>query len=586
MRWIGGICFALCFPATLVADEAPLTLSSGLELYQPREDASPEALEVYSAYQEARQLESEIVRMYREIRAAELTLVQRQTLKRSLDSVLMPLSDRAEVDPRILNGGASTAEEVGRYQQELAVVMRETDAIVSNAQDLLESLLGETESETPASKQEEREQREETQTEQEPRAEQEAQQPQTAEQAREAAASEEQRQAERERREKQAEEALKTAEFHLAKALEEIQAAREEVAEEKKAAEENVETEAKESNEATEAARKKLEQLEALEAKIDAAEEAVQVVAEKVKAMEEASKVEVEEAEAALEAMREAMAAVARADTAAKEASGESTKEKTAQAVREMEAASSSMESAVNALKSTDGSSDGDGGGGSDIARKQALGELAKEGSGKWLDLTAQMRGLDLEITPGETPVGERPEPWAGIEELERTPTARKFSAATPKDTWIFIGDWHVLGRYDNEGRANIQKVYPPESIVDLNAQYLSEDGRTLRWEYESYLPPMVVPHAWESWKIYYFHTELMFEEETEAWLAIGSDDRSDLWINGLPVWHSANRHKGWNPAEGFRKVVFKKGRNQVLLRLENGHAGLGFSVFLNLPPG
>jgi len=578
-------CFALCFTVPLIAQEEGerLTLSSGLELYQPRENAPPEELEVHAAYQEALKLEAEIIQMYREIRAAELTMVQRQTLKRSLDSVLMPLSERAKVDPGVLDGKAATAEEVALYQEELSVVMRETDAIVSNAQNLLESLVGEAEPEAQASKKEERPPEEKEQSEQaEPKPEQE---PQTAEQAREAAEREKQRKAEREKKEKQAEEALEKTEFHLAKALEEIQAAREQVAEEKKAAEEAAAKEPKEAKQA-EAASEKMKRLEKLEAKIGEAEEAVGAVAEKVKAMEEVSKVEVGEAEAALEALRDAMASVRRADSAAKEASGESTKEKTANAVREMEAASSSMESAVNAIESMKESSDGDGGGGSDIARKQALGELAKEGSGTWIDLTDQMRGEDLEITPGETPLGERPELWAEIEELERTPTARKFSAATPRDTWIFIGDWHVLSRYNNEGRANIEKVYPPESIVDLNAQYLSEDGRTLRWEYESFLPPMVVPHAWESWKIYYFHTELMFEEETEAWLAIGSDDRSDLWVNDLPVWHSANRHKGWNPAEGFRKVVFAKGRNKVLLRLENGQAGLGFSLFLNLPSG
>lgn len=141
-----------------------------------------------------------------------------------------------------------------------------------------------------------------------------------------------------------------------------------------------------------------------------------------------------------------------------------------------------------------------------------------------------------------------------------------------------------MLSRYDNEGRINIEKVYPPQSLIDLNAHYLSEDGKRLQWEYESYLPPMVVPYGWESREIYYFYTELTFEEETNAWVAIGSDDRSDLWVNDLPIWHSANRHKGWYPAEGFRKVVFKQGRNKVLPRLDNGQQGLGFSLYLNLP--
>lgn len=573
-----------------------LTLSSGLTLYQPSEDVSAKELDVYSAYEEAQQLETEIVQMFREIRASELTMVQRQTLKRSLESVLMPLSERAQVDRDLLMGGAESAEAVKRYQEELSVVMQETDAIVSNAQDLLETLL---EKEAPeASQRSEEKEKEETET-TEAKEVQEEQVTQKEQVNRE----KENREA-REKKEKEAEEAIKKTEIHLEKAMEEIKAAREEVAKEKAAAEVKVKEEtkeaeeeqltreekesdkAKEANEAA-ASREELKELEELEKKIDIAEEKVGAVIEKVKAMEDVSKVELEAAENAMKALREALGSVESADAIAAKAKTESAKQKTAEALRQMKAASLSMESALNAIKSLkDESPNGGGSAGSAVAQIQALDESAQAGSGKWIDLTLQMRNRDLAVTPDETPVEQRPELWGSIEDLERAPTARKFSADTPRDIWIFISDWYVLGRYNNEGRSNIEKVFPPESIVDLNAQYVSEDGETLRWEYESYLPPMVAPYAWESWKIYYFYTELYFEEEAEVWLAIGSDDRSDLWINDLPVWHSANRHKGWYPAEGFRKVVFKEGRNKILLRLENGQSSLGFSLYLYFKSG
>lgn len=602
----------LLLPPPLFAQEtregAPPTALLGHELIQPREDVPPEDLDIHAAYREAQRLEAEIVQMVREIRAAELTMVQRQTLARSLESVLMPLSERAEVDAEILTAKATSAEAVERFQEELAIVMRETDAIVSNARDLLASLLDEPEPPTAEREKAEPDQEEQTEEaglQEEARTGQHHQElphEQPAEDQARAKASdarEKQSQAERERQKKKAAEALEMTGLHLEKALTEIQAARAKVSEEKKAAQESPEAanqpekskteppQAPTEAEATVRATEKLGQLRDLERKIDAAEEAVEAVVEKVKSMEEVSNVEIKKAEATLDAMRKAMASVEQADAAAHAAAGASTREKTREAVRAMNAASLSMESAVEAMKSMQSSNNSGAGGGrnrdNDIAQMQVLGELAEAGSGTWLDLTAQMRGKDLDIKPGETPPNARPQLWAGIEELEQAPSARKFSANTPRNVWVYIGDWHVLARYDNVGRTNIEKVYPPESIVDLSAQYLSEDGRTLRWEYESYLPPMVAPHAWESWKIYYFHTELIFEQETEAWLAIGSDDRSDLWINDLPVWHSANRHKGWYPAEGFRKVVFREGRNKVLLRLENGQAGLGFSLFLNL---
>ncbi len=39
----------------------------------------------------------------------------------------------------------------------------------------------------------------------------------------------------------------------------------------------------------------------------------------------------------------------------------------------------------------------------------------------------------------------------------------------------------------------------------------------------------------------------------------------------------------GWSIDEGFRKVHFRAGRNRVLVRLENGWHGLGYSVCLYL---
>lgn len=439
-------------------------------LVQAQTGRPAEAMDVVDAYEEAQRLEADIVEMFREIRAAELSRVQRQTLERSLGATLMPLSDRAEVDEELLRRKAADAEGIRQYQEELAVVMQETEAMVANAQTLLDLF-------------------------------------------------------------------------------------REELAAAESSASERVESVLKDFRE----------------------ERAV-------------SEQQVEAAEAQVERVREALAKVMHADRQASEA-GEQTEAEgnTQEAVRQMEAANEAAARAADAVAAlaamgeSGGSGDSEASGVDAVARLQALGRLARAGSGRWLDVTEQMRGRNLGGRPRETPPEGRPALWQSLEELEASPSIRIVRAGSAgRREWYFIGDWYVLSRYANEGRENLQKVYPPESIQDLDAVYLSEDGKRMEWEYESYLPPVVIPYGWESWKIYYFYTELYFEEETEAWLAIGSDDRSDLWINDLPVWHSRNQHKGWSPDEGFRRVVFRQGRNPVLLRLENGHQGLGFSLFLN----
>jgi len=63
--------------------------------------------------------------------------------------------------------------------------------------------------------------------------------------------------------------------------------------------------------------------------------------------------------------------------------------------------------------------------------------------------------------------------------------------------------------------------------------------------------------------------------------MAIGSDDQSKIWVNDQLIWQSVASHKAWNMAEGYRKVFFKKGRNRILCRLENGHLQMGVSLVI-----
>ncbi|MCC5843060.1 MAG: hypothetical protein JJU05_02285 [Verrucomicrobia bacterium] len=540
------------------ADDAQARmLLSGLRLHEVRENAPAGDLGVYDAYRQAQELEAEIVEMYREIRAAELSLVQRQTLARSLESTLIPLSERREVDRALLTDRAGDAEAVTEFQRELGVVMRETGAIVANAEELLNSLLREMPEETDAEVVD-------------------VEMPDPEQHAHQGSALQE----------------------ILERALAEVDQTLEAVQEELGAAKEQVREAMEASAEALEAGEPEpaeLAELAELDAKIDVAMEMVVEIVEKQKQEEEVSEAHIEKAEALVAEIREALAAVMEADHAAPEApEHQAAKDHTGQAVKKMLAAQEAATAVAEVLADIRETAGMPAAPGSEtqraadeaILQRQTLEEHAHARSGKWIDLTAQMRGRDLTIPPVEVPPGQRPALWQDWQALEEAPSVRIIRAGSPRESgWLFVGDWYVLSRYDNPHRANLQKVYPPESILDLDARYRSEDGKPMRWEYESFLPPMIVPYGWESWKIYYFYTELRFEEETEVWLAIGSDDRSDVWINGMPVWHSSDEHKNWRPDEGFRKVVFREGRNDVLVRLENGQHALGFSMFMNLSP-
>ena len=92
-----------------------------------------------------------------------------------------------------------------------------------------------------------------------------------------------------------------------------------------------------------------------------------------------------------------------------------------------------------------------------------------------------------------------------------------------------------------------------------------------------------VIPEKKEEYSIYYAYAEVFFDRGCDRWVAIGSDDRSDVWLNDVPIWGSSNKLKAWTLAEDFRRVHFKKGRNRILARVENGHWNCGWSLCISV---
>lgn len=169
-----------------------------------------------------------------------------------------------------------------------------------------------------------------------------------------------------------------------------------------------------------------------------------------------------------------------------------------------------------------------------------------------------------------------------------RTVAARGESAR-----WMFVDSWYILGPFDNPGRANIEKQFPPETIVDRNAVYDGKGRSQLKWEFHQAHEAKIVPpfRGYNAagkrdlqYVIYYAATELFFEEACDLWVAIGSDDFSKVWINDQLIWASGKKTKSWRVDEGMRKVHFEKGVNRVLYRVENGHGPTEFSFVIGMP--
>ncbi len=237
-------------------------------------------------------------------------------------------------------------------------------------------------------------------------------------------------------------------------------------------------------------------------------------------------------------------------------------------------------------------------------AAMQNLEALAsQQASGQSVDVAEAMRGAaakgasagrsesELEFPQDEEEAGGAewvdvpPQIGKGV----RPVMARQVASAGGEPAqWIALDDWYTLGPFANPARANIDRKFPPESFVDLDATYVGKQGQTIRWEFTGVLGDrgQVTPPNAEPYGIWYAYTEVYFDQPRDAWIAMGSDDKGRLWINDLPVWVSIDSHKNWTPGEALRRVHFKQGVNRILFRCENGWRGMAFSLWIRLPDG
>ncbi len=160
---------------------------------------------------------------------------------------------------------------------------------------------------------------------------------------------------------------------------------------------------------------------------------------------------------------------------------------------------------------------------------------------------------------------------------------ARKVSAGGRPAGWMFIDSWYTLGPFANPNRINIDREFPPDSLIDLDATYVGKDSRTIRWQFVQCEVAQVIPPNAEPYGIWYAYTEFYCDEPRDMLIATGTDDRGTLKINGVPVWISSKQLKSWDIDEVWRRVHFKKGINRILYRVENGWQHIGFSLVLRL---
>jgi arylsulfatase A len=143
-----------------------------------------------------------------------------------------------------------------------------------------------------------------------------------------------------------------------------------------------------------------------------------------------------------------------------------------------------------------------------------------------------------------------------------------------------YITDWWLIGSFDNKNRKGIDKVYPPEKEYDSNKSYSGKNNKMVSWmeyndknnEYIS-LSKLFKP---SDEGVVYARRVFNIEKNKTLKIGLGSNDGVKMWVNGKLV-HENIVARTAVPNEDIISVPFIKGKNVVLLKIDQLGGGWGF---------
>jgi hypothetical protein len=167
----------------------------------------------------------------------------------------------------------------------------------------------------------------------------------------------------------------------------------------------------------------------------------------------------------------------------------------------------------------------------------------------------------------------------------------RRFTRDSTRRGWLYLDTWYVIGPWENRSTVDFGITRPPEFGIDFDAVY--RDGKfskrpdhpdhLLKWQfYQSDQVRNQPPRVYAA-STYYAYTDVWFDQERDMLIAIASDDAASVWLNGEVIWQDTGQ-SAWQLGEGYRRVHFRKGFNDILVRIENGPSHCVWSVVL-CPP-
>jgi hypothetical protein len=151
-----------------------------------------------------------------------------------------------------------------------------------------------------------------------------------------------------------------------------------------------------------------------------------------------------------------------------------------------------------------------------------------------------------------------------------------------------FVRDWSVLGYFPNPSPQTLgRQNFGPEINADPKRRYRGKRDEEIGWrqaqassggflDLAGGAPPGQSERA-----IAYAQVYLHSVDRRSVAFALGTDDGSQIYLNGSVIYQDVSRHAA-NPWQHFGRLRLRRGWNRLLFKVENGVSdfGLYFQLF------
>jgi hypothetical protein len=148
--------------------------------------------------------------------------------------------------------------------------------------------------------------------------------------------------------------------------------------------------------------------------------------------------------------------------------------------------------------------------------------------------------------------------------------------------TWLILGPVPVSQSQANPDDLDAQKKSfdtVPFSLADFQPTVVV-DGKEYLWSVlhsQNDLINLVQTLGPKEYVAAYAWAQVNMPREESVFLGLGSDDALRVWLNGKLV-HENWTQRGVTPDSDLVPITLKKGPNQLVLKIQNGQAGWGFT--------